>query len=61
MHKVSFKFKHHDALEDSRATAHLLIAISQFVDARNIKELISKCNIICGRLFPNGYIACKSR
>ncbi|MGL4951999.1 MAG: hypothetical protein ACRC4L_03385 [Mycoplasma sp.] len=59
--KVGFKFKHHDALEGSGTTTNLLIAIYQFVGARSIQKLISKCNIICGRLFANGYIACKCK
>lgn len=57
---LGFKFKHHDAFDDARACANILIQGCR-VEKSSPFELLSKLNITVGKLYKNGYKPCSSK
>ena len=54
---LNFEFKHHDAYDDARACANIMVKSCCQV---NPYELASSLNIKVGKIFLNGYKACSS-
>ncbi|MBI9012706.1 MAG: 3'-5' exoribonuclease [Clostridiales bacterium] len=57
---LSFKFRHHDAFDDARACANIMIT-GCFEQNKSPYELAQLLNIKVGKLFLNGYKPCSSR
>lgn len=57
---LNFKFKHHDAYDDARACANIMVKSCNQASATPY-ELANILKIKVGKLFPNGYKACSSR
>ena len=55
---LNFKFKHHDALDDSLACANVLINACKKEGVNSPLELVDKLGIQLGKVFPKGYKAC---
>ncbi len=53
--KLGFKFKHHNALEDARACANVLIAACEANDSRTLDEFCTKSCTTLGKIFKTGY------
>ena len=54
---IGFQFKHHNALEDALACAHIVIRICRESDSDGLEGLIKILDISMGALFPGGYKA----
>lgn len=57
---LGFKFKHHDALDDTLACANALIMIGEELDLTCPKEVAKKLKVKVGKMYPGGYKACSS-
>lgn len=59
LHTVSgslhFKFNHHNALEDARACANILVKACEQNDAKTLEEYCTKSCTTLGKLFKTGY------
>lgn len=57
---LNFKFKHHDAFDDARACANILIKSTKALNLEPI-QLAEQLKIKVGKVFKTGYTACSSR
>jgi len=57
---LGFAFSHHDAYDDARASANILIQANRQTGL-TAYELADKLQIKVGKLFENGYTACSSK
>ncbi len=57
---LNFNFKHHDAYDDARACANIMIT-GCYEQNKSPYELAQLLNIKVGKLFLNGYKPCSSR
>lgn len=57
---LNFKFKHHDAFDDARACANILVQSCR-LKSENPLTLSKKLGVKVGSLFKNGYTPCSSR
>ena len=51
-------FRHHDAEEDARACAEILLRISEGASARTPRDVAERHGVRPGRLFADGYHTC---
>lgn len=58
---LGIEFVHHDAEEDARACAEIIIRAGQEVEAQSMSELTEKLDLVDGRLYQNGHVPCTSR
>ncbi|MGL5868845.1 exonuclease domain-containing protein [Clostridium chrysemydis] len=52
---LGFKFKHHDALDDSLACSNILLNISKELETNNIKEVSKNVGVTLGKVYKGGY------
>lgn len=57
---LGFTFKHHDAYDDARACANIMIQACQKTNLDPL-DLCKELRIKVGRIFKNGYTPCSSR
>lgn len=57
---LNYKFKHHHALEDATACAHILWTIMQENGIFSIESLASYANLRIGKLYKDGYVSCSA-
>lgn len=58
---LNFAFKHHDAFDDARACANIMIQSMDKTGIYDPMKLIEKFTIKPGILFPGGYKPCSTR
>ncbi len=58
---LNFKFKHHNALEDARACANILISACVYNDTKTLEEYCSKSCTTLGKIFRTGYSPASKR
>jgi len=58
---LNFKFKHHDAYDDARACANIVLESMILTQIKNPYTIASDNGISMGKLFENGYQACSSK
>ncbi|WP_077622265.1 3'-5' exonuclease [Sediminibacillus massiliensis] len=57
----NIEFNHHDALEDARVAALILMAALKEQQAESMEGLKEKYGLTCGRIFERGYVAPKTK
>lgn len=55
---IEFQFKHHDALEDCMASAHVLLAACKELSVQSPKEAAKMLKLHVGNMHPKGYKPC---
>lgn len=55
---IKFEFKHHDALEDCLASAHVLLAACKTLSVQSPIEAAKHLKLHVGKMHPEGYQAC---
>lgn len=53
--KFEYTFKHHNALEDAKASGHILIKAFEEVNSSTFDELLKAANLTIGKHHPGGY------
>lgn len=58
---LGFKFKHHDAFDDARACANIVLKGCDEMGLEDPYSLAKRLNVTVGQIYPNGYKPCSSR